>query len=118
MLGSLASNRWSLEGFSFFPPGPGSELESLADDDEPRLSTADRTILAGLPAACTDREPSPALRYSVTSRPVLASANLDNLHCCSECHNASSDSVSSYATATVSHSCRLCHSGKSTAMLE
>jgi hypothetical protein len=116
-LGSLASARWSLEGFSFVPPDTDGKLVST-DDESPRFSTAEHTILAGLPAACTGREPSPALRYSVTSRPLLASANLDNLHCCSECHNASSDSVSTYATATVSQSCRICHSSKSTASFE
>ena len=117
-LGSLASSRWSLEGFSIVPPGTDGKLVATDGGESPRYSTADHKMLAGLPAACTGREPSPALRYSVTSRPLLASANLDNLHCCTECHNASSDSVSTYATTTVSQSCRICHSGKTSAAFE
>ena len=75
-------------------------------------------LLAFMPAACFRHQPAPAPRYTVTNHNVLASADLGNVNCCTECHTAHSDSVSKKATVTVSQSCQICHQEKRVTSLE
>ncbi len=114
-LGSLVSTRWSLDGYSTVPPINDSHVVVRPDDDQPRFTPTERKLLAGMhTAACTRHQPSQAPRYTVGQQQVLGTADLDNLACCTECHNANSDSVSSYATVAVSQSCRICHKDQAT----
>jgi hypothetical protein len=76
---------------------------------EPAISQSDWMQLASLPAACYGRKPDYAPRYRLRDDQLLASAKLENLNCCSGCHNAGSDSVPSSATLVVAQSCRHCH---------
>jgi hypothetical protein len=118
-LGSLVSARWSFIGFSALPPRDNGSVIVPADDDGPRFTPAERKLLAGThTAACTLHQPSRAPRYTVGQQQVLGTADLDNLACCTGCHNANSDSVSSYATVAVSQSCRICHKGTSDLSLD
>jgi hypothetical protein len=119
-LGSLVSARWSSIGFSALPPrANGNVIIPAADDEEPRFTPAERKLLAGThTAACTRHQPSRAPRYTVGQPQVLGTADLGDLACCTECHNANSDSVSSYATVAVSQSCGICHKGTSDLLLE
>ena len=114
-LGSLVSTRWSLDGYSTVPPINDSHVVVRPDDDQPRFTPTERKLLAGMhTAACTRHQPSQAPRYTVGQQQVLGTADLDNLACCTECHNANPDSVSSYATVAVSQSCRICHKDQAT----
>ncbi len=113
LLGSLASARWTYDGFSAFPPGDSQRvIIRSVPDDEPRFTAVEKKLLAGLPAACYRNQPAPALRNAVGRQRVLDTADLGNLACCTECHNSASDSVSSHATMTVSQSCQICHNEK------
>jgi hypothetical protein len=78
-------------------------------DDQPELTEAERTELAVLPAACSGNRPGKGLRYPQRGDQLLTHADLANLHCCSECHNANSDTVPSAATMKVSQHCQICH---------
>lgn len=119
LLGSLASTRWSYDGFSSFAPDDAhGVIIRSAPDDQPRFSAVEKKLLAGLPAACYRNQPAPALRNVVGRQQVLDTADLGNLACCTECHNSASDSVSSHATVTVSQSCQICHKSKLTAAIE
>ena len=110
-LGSLLSSRDHLDGFSAVPPADQhvAALPPSPQDFQSRLTLAERKTLAGLPAACFRHQSGRAPRYSAGSPNVLASADLSNLNCCSECHNSNSDSVTSHATLTVTQSCQICH---------
>ncbi len=111
-LGSLASSRWTLDGLSNLPPdnSGGVIIRAASDDDGPRFTPAEHKLLAGMhAAACTRHQPSPAPRHTVGRQRVFETADLGNLACCTECHNANSDSVTSYATLKVSQSCQICH---------
>ena len=116
-LGSLVSSRWSFDGFSGLPQRETGGV-IVRDDDTPRFTTSEHMLLAGLPAACYRHQPGRAPRYTVAKQQVLRNADLSNLDCCTECHNANSDSVSSYATLSVSQSCQICHKDKPGAALE
>jgi hypothetical protein len=87
----------------------GAGLAAAPDDGGPRITKADWMELASLPAACYRHKPAQVPRYRLRDDQLLASANLENLSCCSGCHNAASDSVPSSATLQVSQSCRHCH---------
>ena len=119
-LGSLLSARWRFDGFSAAPPVDrvAAAVPLSPQDYQSRLTLAEQKMLAGLPAACFGHQSGPAPRYSVSSAQVLASADLSNLNCCSECHNSNSDSVSSHATVTVSQSCQICHKNTSARSLD
>jgi hypothetical protein len=109
-VGSVLSVRGTFDGFSALPPGiAGAAGFRSDDDDQPKLSTSEHKQLAVLPAACFRNRPGSALRYSVTMPRVLEQADLANLNCCTECHNANSDAISSNATLAVSQSCQICH---------
>lgn len=123
-LGSLASARWSLDGMTLPPPPRDTvSIDSSRDDDNrdrdrPRPTLSEHTMLAFMPAACFRHQPAPAPRYTITNHNVLASADLGNVNCCTECHTAHSDSVSKKATVTVSQSCQICHQEKRVTSLE
>ncbi len=110
-VGTVMSARGTLDAFAPLPPGAGSRsvLVSPEDDGPPQLNSSLFKELAALPAACFRHKPGVAPRYSVTTPQVLAQANLANLNCCIECHNASSEAVSASATLTVSQACQICH---------
>jgi hypothetical protein len=118
-LGSLASARWSLDGMILPPPPRDAvSIDSSRDDDRPRPTLSEHTMLAFMPAACFRHQPAPAPRYTVTTQKVRASADVGNANCCTECHNANSNSVSDKATVTVSQSCQICHQEKRAINLE
>ncbi|MGD9723877.1 MAG: hypothetical protein AB7O59_20945 [Pirellulales bacterium] len=110
-LGSMLSTRWSLDGFSAMPPREtGGVIVRAADDDGPRFTASEHKLLAALPAAaCNRHQPKPAPRHTVGNQQVLSTAELGQMACCTECHNANSDSVPDFATATVRQSCQICH---------
>jgi hypothetical protein len=110
-LGSLLNGLWSFDGFSVVPPRQRDTAVASppTDNNKPRPTIAEHKMLAGLPAACFGHQPSPALRNTEGNHEVLRTADLSNLDCCTECHNANSDSVSSFATVSVSQSCQICH---------
>lgn len=109
-LGSLVGSRVTFDGRPTEPPSAGRGAAMMAADDDPQpLTVAQRTELAVLPAACSRHRPGKGPRYSVRSDQLLATADLANLDCCSECHNANSDSVPSAATVKVSQHCQVCH---------
>ncbi len=87
----------------------GAALPPPPADEKPAISQADWMQLATLPAACYGHKPDHAPRYRLRDDQLLASAKLENLNCCSGCHNAASDSVPSTATRLVAQSCRHCH---------
>jgi hypothetical protein len=78
-------------------------------ENSPATSQADWVELASLPAACYGRKPDQTQRYRLHDHQLLASAKLENLSCCSGCHNSASDSVPSSATMKVAQSCWHCH---------
>lgn len=119
-LGSLTSARWSFDGVSALPPRDegGVIVRAANEEGKPRFTQAEHMLLAGLPAACYRHQPGDAPRYTVAKQQVLRNADLSNLDCCTECHNANSDSVSSYATLSVSQSCQICHKDKAAGSLE
>jgi len=115
-LGSLLNSRGTFDRFSGIPPIGGAAAPAAPNDDsqpkserQPRFTATEHQILAALPAACFGHQPGNAQRYTVRSRPVLASADLGNLNCCSECHNSNSDKVPSEATTMVAQRCQFCH---------
>jgi len=69
-----------------------------------------------LPAACFRHKPETSPRYKLQPQILLADAQLENLSCCSGCHNAGSDKVPSSATLRVSQSCQYCHTSSPAAM--
>lgn len=73
------------------------------------MSQADWMELAVLPAACYRHKPDHAPRYRLRDDQLLASANLSQLSCCTDCHNVASDSVPSSATGRVVRHCQDCH---------
>jgi hypothetical protein len=83
------------------PPPPVNERAAMSQSDWMQL--------ASLPGACYGRQPEHAPRYRLQDDQLLASAKLENLNCCSGCHNAASDAVPSSATFMVAQSCRHCH---------
>ena len=99
------------DGFRWPPRNGALPLAPAAATtiDGLRFTEADWMELAALPAACSEYSPN-ALRAirSGTTR-LLADARLENLNCCSGCHNSGSDSVPSTATLRVSQSCQYCH---------
>ena len=119
LLGTLASTRWTYDGFSAVGPADThGVIIRTPSDQKQRFTAGDKKLLAGLPAACYRNQPSPAMRNTVGRQRVLDTADLGNLACCTECHNSGSDSVSSYATATVSQSCQICHKEQLAARIE
>ncbi len=111
-LGLVVNSRMSMEGFSAVPPTAGSGVAAAADDDRParsQLTTAERSVLAALPAACTRNLPGRAPRYSERGDQLLATADLSNLDCCSKCHHADSDSIPRGTAKEVSKQCQVCH---------
>jgi hypothetical protein len=118
MLGSLVSGRLPLAGFSALPPANDEALPAPADDDHLRLTPAQHKMLAARPAACFNFQSRPAPRYTVGTPQLLASGDLGTLNCCTGCHNANSDSVSSFATTAVSQACQICHQEKSLSALD
>lgn len=103
LLSGGAADRLGLPDMSIatLPPPPTGEKADI--------SQADWMQLASLPAACYGHNPDHAPRYRLRDDQLLASAKLENLSCCSGCHNAASDSVPSTATVVVAQSCRHCH---------
>lgn len=111
-VGSLVGSRVMLEGRGTIPP-VGSPLVPLAaGDDHEDSSVGARTEWAVLPAACSRNRPGTGPRYSVRGDRLLANADLANLNCCSECHNANSDTVPSAATMKVTQHCQVCHNDR------
>lgn len=110
-VGSVLSVRGTMNAFSPLPPRVAEAIATNPPDDQayPFLTVSDRKQLAVLPAACFRHRPGSAPRYSITTPQVLAQADLANLDCCTECHNANSDAVSRSATLTVTQSCQICH---------
>ena len=117
-LGTLLNSRGTFDRFSGMSPiGSGSAASTSQpnddpppkDNQEPRFTVAEHQILAALPAACFRHQAGVAPRNAMQNRGVLASADLGNLNCCSECHNSNSDIVPSQATATVAQRCQFCH---------
>ena len=109
-VGSVLSVRGTFNAFSPLPPGVADgAMFSPSDDDGSGLTVSERKQLAVLPAACFRHRPGSAPRYSVTTPQVLGQADLANLNCCTDCHNANSDAVSNSATLTVTQSCQICH---------
>jgi hypothetical protein len=110
-VGAVMSMRGTLDAFSPLPPRVVEALANNSSDDHayPFLTVSDRKQLAALPAACTRHHPGSAPRYSITTPQVLGQADLANLNCCTECHNASSEAISTSATHTVTQSCQICH---------
>jgi hypothetical protein len=111
-LGTLAAMRFNVDNFSIPPFSHAAGSAMSAPEGRPRLTPAQHSALAVLPAACTRNRPVSAPRYTVRGDQLLAQANLDNLTCCSNCHNAHSDMVPHEATAVVAQRCQLCHSDK------
>jgi hypothetical protein len=112
-VGSLVGSRVMLEGRGTIPP-VGSSLAPLANDDDHKDDLKDAAIAAPaewavLPAACSRNQPGTGPRYSVRGDRLLANADLSNLDCCSECHNANSDTVPKSATMKVAQHCQVCH---------
>jgi hypothetical protein len=110
-VGVVMSQRGTLDLTAPLPPGVAGRSPLIPPDDDGR-SQSDSSLLqelAALPAACFRHNPGVAPRYTVTTPQVLAQANLTNLICCTECHNAASEVVLTSATLTVSQACRLCH---------
>ncbi len=95
----------------YWPPKSlsGALAPAAPNDQTPRVTRADWMELASLPAACYRHKPDRTARYRLRDDQLLASANLENLSCCSGCHNAASDKVPSSATVKVSRSCQHCH---------
>jgi hypothetical protein len=119
LLGMLASARWTYDGFSAFPSDQShGVIIRPADEDETRFTPVEKKLLAGLPAACYRNQPAVALRNTAGPQRVLDTADLGNLACCTQCHNAASDTVSSHATMNVSQSCQICHKEKLAAAIE
>lgn len=111
-VGAVLSVRGTLDAFSPLPPRVAEAIAQSSSNDHhgyPFLTVSDRKQLAVLPAACFRHHPGSAPRYSVTTPQVLGQADLANLNCCTECHNATSDVVSTSATLTVTQSCQICH---------
>ncbi len=108
-LGSLAGSRVMLEGRGMIPPFGTSATAPAADDDHSQDTTKAPAEWAVLPAACSRNRPGSGPRYSVRGDRLLANADLANLNCCSECHNANSDNVPSAATMKVTQHCQVCH---------
>ena len=73
------------------------------------MTTAERSMLAVLPAACTRNVPVRAPRNRERGDQLLATANLANLDCCSKCHHADNDSIPSGTAVEVSKQCQVCH---------
>ena len=107
-VGTLLAAR-GFDGFDWPPQGIVAALAPAPEEPSPQVSRGDWMELASLHAACYSRRPDPAPRYRLRDDQLLASANLENLSCCSGCHNAGSDKVPSTATRTVARSCQHCH---------
>jgi len=109
-VGSLVSSRMALDRLGTAPPaGSGPAIGTTLEDDQPRLTASQRAEWAALPAACFGFKPDKGPRNSLRGDRLLADADLSNLICCSECHNAASDAVPSAATKKVARSCQACH---------
>ncbi len=115
-VGLLFSNRvWDGIGW---PPRAAAPAASIpADDGIGKLTKADLAELAVLPAACNRHQPDRGPRYSIRHDQLLASAGLEQLSCCSGCHNAASDVAPSAATGKVAQSCQLCHAGSTPSLV-
>jgi hypothetical protein len=111
-LGSLAGSRVMLEGRGAIPPFGSSGTAPAADDDHQDRAVTVPTEWAVLPAACSRNRPGTGPRYSVRGDRLLANADLSNLDCCSECHNANSDTVPKSATMKVAQHCQVCHNDR------
>lgn len=107
-IGTLLAAR-GLDGFDWPPRGIGAVMAPAPDDREPQMSRGDWMELATLNAACYSHKPDHAPRYRLRDDQLLANAKLENLGCCSECHNSASDKVTSKATLKVARSCQHCH---------
>lgn len=103
LLSSGAAERFGL------PTGTTGGVPLPPVSQQAIISQADWMQLASLPAACYGHKPDHAPRYRLQDNQLLARAKLENLNCCSGCHNAASDSVPSSATFLVAQSCRHCH---------
>jgi hypothetical protein len=117
-LGLLLNSRVAFDGLSTVGPalqGTGLATQGTGavppagNKHEPRLTPAQRAELATLPAACTRNRPVVGPRNPVRGDRLLLDADLTNVVCCSECHNANSDKVPGAATAAVSQRCQMCH---------
>lgn len=108
-VGTLLSAR-AFDGFRWPPQnGATAVAPAPADDDGLRFTEADWMELAALPAACSEHKAERSPRYTQRHDLLLADARLENLNCCSGCHNSGSESVPSTATLRVSQSCQYCH---------
>jgi len=110
-LGSLAASRIAPDNGAKVPPHKDASIGAPAGDDTPSPTSA-RSEWAVLPAACLGHLPGNGPRYTVRQDRLLATADLSQVNCCSECHNAASDKVPSAATARVAQHCQVCHTGK------
>lgn len=107
-VGTLLSAR-AFDGFRSPPGTGGAAMAPASDDAGPQLTKADWMELASLPADCYRHKPETSPRYTLRGDLLLANASLENLSCCSGCHNSGSDNVTSKGTLRVSQSCQYCH---------
>jgi hypothetical protein len=110
-LGLLLSSRVAFDGISTpLPTTVGAGAVPPAPNDHTfQLTPAEQAALAVRPAACTRHQPSNGPRNVVRGDQLLANADLQLNHCCTECHNANSDNVPGAATAQVTQHCQMCH---------
>lgn len=109
-LGLLLRSRASLDGLSTMPlvPRGAAAIPPAANQEIHPMSPAEQAALAAASGACTRHRLSDGPR-SPAQGDHIAPADLSNLICCSECHNANSHSVPKEATAQVTQRCQICH---------
>ncbi len=100
LLSTGAADRANVSGAALAPAGSARDAA---------IGQADWMELAALPAACYRHNPEDAPRDRLHDPQLLASANLARLSCCTDCHNAASDSVPISATVRVVKHCQNCH---------
>ncbi len=111
-LGLLINSRGAFDGGTAPPARPQGAAASLpppANDFVLQLTPAEKAELAVRPAACTNHRPSNGPRNAPRGDRLLADADLQLNHCCTECHTSHSDVVPSAATAHVAQHCHVCH---------
>jgi hypothetical protein len=115
IVGSLIGSGSTFDGRMMTPVPLGEAFTPPPPDHEhgPELTVAEHSELAALPAACSRHRPGKRARPALGSDRLLARADLGNLSCCSECHNANSDAAPAKATIQVSRQCQLCHNERS-----
>jgi hypothetical protein len=111
-VGTLMSAR-TLDGFNWPPRNGGAVGAPAAGDELPSNTNFARMELAALSAACFEHRPERSPRYSVEEKSLLEGAGLENLSCCSGCHNSGSDKVTSAQTMRVVQACQYCHVDRS-----